>query len=278
MAVNLAGDNSELAKTYDETSEWQFNNGKYLVEKLEIKSGDTVLDVGSGTGRLGRHVVDIIGPTGSYTGIDPLEERIRIANEKNTHPNAVFQVGAAEDLSFAADNSVDVVYLNSVFHWVVDKEAALREIVRVLKPGGKIGITTGPKELTSITGVHAITETVLKRKPYNQFVRPENSSQNQHGLTATELMQLLAKAGFEVKDVHVRAIKRTYATAEDFIRRTESSHFGNYLGNVPTTLHERVKVDIEAELEKYRTKDGIQFYQYMAFAVAQKKRQLTVAH
>ncbi len=278
MAVNLAGDNSELAKTYDETSEWQFNNGKYLLEKLEIKSGDTVLDVGSGTGRLGRHVVDIIGPTGSYTGIDPLEGRIRIANEKNTHPNAVFQVGAAEDLGFAADNSADVVYLNSVFHWVVDKEAALREIARVLKPEGKIGITTVPKELRSIAGAIAITETVLKREPYDQFVRPENSSLNQHSLTATELIQLLAGVGFEVKDVHIRAIKRTYATAEDFIRRTESSQFGNYLGNVPTALHDRVKVDIEAELEKHRTKDGIQFYQHMAFVVAQKKRQLTVAH
>src|SRR5712691_10626689 len=125
MAVNLTLDNSELAKTYDDTSEWQFNNGKYLVEKLEIKSSDTVLDVGSGTGRLGWHVIDMIGPAGSYTGIDPLEGRIRIANEKNTYPNAAFRVGAAEDLGFAADNSADVVYLNSVFNWVADKEAAL---------------------------------------------------------------------------------------------------------------------------------------------------------
>ena len=271
MAVSFALDNRDLAKTYDEISDWQFNHGRTLVEKLGVKPGDTVLDIGSGTGRLGRYVIDIIGPTGKYTGIEPLAERVNIANEKNTHPNAAFRIGNAEDLSYVLDNSVDVVYLTSVFHWVADKETALKEILRVLKPGGKVGFTTGAKELNSISGSQAITAGVLKREPYSKVVRPEDITPSQ-GLTATELIQLLAEAGFAVKEVQVKAFRQTQATAEDVFRHSEASSFGNYLSNVPDSLREQAKADIAVELEKLRTKEGIQWSQYMLFAVAKKKQ------
>jgi len=270
MTVHLTLDNEELAKTYDEISNSQFNNGRVLIGKLEVKAGHSVLDIGSGTGRLGRYVIDIIGPSGSYVGIDPLEERIKLANEKNRHPNTVFRMGTAEDLSSIADNSMDIVYLNSVFHWVLDKETALREIFRVLKPGGKVGITTSAKELHSFSRKYLITNSVLKREQYRQFVRLDDSTQNQHGLTTTELIQLLANASLNIEDVQVKETKRTYQTAKDLIKFIEASCFGNYLNHVPDSLREQAKADIEAELEKQRTKNGIEFSVYMIFAIAQK--------
>jgi arsenite methyltransferase len=271
MAVALSLDNEDLAKVYDEVSDSQFNNGRILVEMLEIKRGDSVLDVGSGTGRLGRHVSAILGQSGSYIGIDPLGERIKIANEKNEHSNAVFQIGNAEDLSTIVNSSVDVVYLNAVFHWVLNKEVALTEIFRILKPGGKVGITTAAKELKNVTKVRVITDSVLQRAPYDKLVRLEDSTQNQHGLTTTELIILFTEAGFKIKDVQVKEIRRTYQTAKDVIRFSEASSFGNYLNHVPDSLREQAKSDIAAELEKYRTEDGVQFNGYTIFAVATKE-------
>ncbi len=271
MTVHLTLDNEVLAKTYDEISDSQFHNGSTLVGELEVKSGATVLDIGCGTGRLGRYVVEIIGTSGSLIGIDPLAERIRIANEKNEHSNAVYKIGSAEDLGSIADNSIDVAYLSAVFHWVTDKVTALREIFRVLKPGGRVGITTGAKELNSFSEIQQITDSVLKREPYAAVVKTEDATLKKHGLTATELIQLLTQAGFTVENIQVKKITGSHATAEDLIKHHEASSFGNYLSHVPESLREQAKADIESEINKGRTKDGIQFDRHTIFAIAQKR-------
>jgi len=274
MAITLTLDNSELAQSYDELSSSQFNNGVALIDKLEVRQGATVLDVGCGTGRLGRHLVGIIGATGTYIGIDPLEERIKIANEKNDLPNAFFEIGSAEDLESIKDNSVDVVCLNAVFHWIQDKEAALWEIVRVLKPGGKVGITTGARELNFYSGIEFITNSVLKRDPYHKLVQ----LQERPHLTTTELIDMLVKFNLKVLDLQVKTVKRTHSTAKDYIRHIEASSFGNYLSNVPPWLREQIKSDIEIELEKYRTTDGIQLSRHTIFAIAKKKQGVAIVH
>lgn len=271
MAVNLTLDNEELAKAYDEISDSQFNNGRILIEGLELNSGNSVLDIGSGTGRLGRYVLQIIGSSGKYIGVDPLENRVNLANEKNEYSNAEYIIGTAEDLSFIPDDSIDVVYLNAVFHWVIGKEKALSEIFRVLKHGGKVGLTTGAKEINTITGINVITDDVLSRAPYNKVVKIEDAVLKQHGLTTSELDILLVKAGFSIKNIEIKAVSWPYKTASELIRHSEASSFGNYLSHVPENLKQQAKADIEAELEKYKVNDEIKFDRYTIFAIAEKR-------
>jgi SAM-dependent methyltransferase len=109
----------------------------------ELHEGETVLDLGSGGG------IDVIlsakrvGPTGRAYGLDMTDEMLILA-QKNAQEagigNAVFLKGVMEEIPLPAD-SVDVVISNCVINLSVDKAAVLTEMARVLKRGGRLGIS-----------------------------------------------------------------------------------------------------------------------------------------
>lgn len=264
-------DSRELAEKYDELSNSQFENGKKLVERLGVANGQSVLDIGAGTGRLGFHVLELIGPRGKYVGIDPLPERIGIAAKNNRFPNAQFLVASAEDLSFIPSDSIDAIYLSAVFHWIPDKKKALEEIRRVLKPGGKVGLTTGARELAHTACFRVVTDSVLSRKPYSEVVDVEDYVTARQGVTSTQLVELLLAADLDVANVEIVARRRRFATGSQIVDFLESSTFGNYLTHVPVELRDQAREDIVAEFENRRTEDGIDFRGYTIFAVAEKK-------
>jgi arsenite methyltransferase len=109
----------------------------------ELREGETVLDLGSGGG------IDVIlsakrvGPSGVAFGLDMTEEMLALARrnaaEAGTH-NAIFLRGVIEDVPLPA-GSVDVVISNCVINLSVDKPAVFEELARVVRPGGRIGIS-----------------------------------------------------------------------------------------------------------------------------------------
>jgi arsenite methyltransferase len=109
----------------------------------ELREGETVLDLGSGGG------IDVIlsakrvGPTGIAFGLDMTEEMLALARrnaEEAGVRNAIFLRGVIEDVPLPAE-SVDVVISNCVVNLSVDKRAVFAELARVLRPGGRIGIS-----------------------------------------------------------------------------------------------------------------------------------------
>lgn len=270
MAINLDRDTKELAAVYDAVSDMQFASGCKLLERLALKAGDTVLDVGCGTGRLGCRVLAGIGPRGRFIGVDPLAERIRIAREKNGCTNARYRLGVAEDLGFIAAASIDVLYLNWVFHWVADKEAAMREFVRVLRPGGRLGLVLPAKDLASLSTINKVVDTVLAREPYRSFVCAEEAPQKRNNQTISQLVALLIGAGFIVEDVQVKLSEWTYPSASAVMDYLEASYFGNNLDNVPATLRATARAAIMAEFAKYETAAGVRAESWILYAIASK--------
>ena len=109
----------------------------------ELREGETVLDLGSGGG------IDVIlsarrvGSTGTAYGLDMTDEMLALAQQNVAEAgvlNVHFLKGVIEQIPLPAD-SVDVVISNCVINLSVDKPAVLTEIARVLKPGGRIGIS-----------------------------------------------------------------------------------------------------------------------------------------
>jgi arsenite methyltransferase len=109
----------------------------------ELHPGERVLDLGSGGG------IDVllsakrVGPTGRAFGIDMTDEMLALAQRNAAEAGATnveFLKGHIEALPLPAD-SIDVVISNCVVNLAADKAAVFAEIARVLRPGGRIGIT-----------------------------------------------------------------------------------------------------------------------------------------
>jgi len=123
----------------------------------DLRDGETVLDLGSGGG------IDVllsarrVGPTGVAYGLDMTEEMLALARRNAAQSritNAHFLKGHIEAIPLAAE-SVDVVISNCVINLSGDKSAVLAEIERVLKPGGRVGISDVVAEDTLSTAERA---------------------------------------------------------------------------------------------------------------------------
>lgn len=111
-----------------------------LMAAAEVKSGDRVLDVGSGPGSFARLLAAAVGRSGSVTGLDAAPEMVEYALRRARGlDNCSFQAGGAEALPFP-DGSFDVVVSSLVLHHLPDDSrlAAVREMKRVLRPQGRL--------------------------------------------------------------------------------------------------------------------------------------------
>jgi arsenite methyltransferase len=176
----------------------------------ELREGETVLDLGSGGG------IDVIlsarrvGPTGLAYGLDMTDEMLALARKNAAEAgivNAVFLMGLIEQIPLPAD-SVDVVISNCVINLSTDKAGVLLEVSRVLKPGGRFGVS-------DVVAEDRLTEDErAERGSYVGCIAGALSkSEYEAGLEAVGFQDISVEFTHEVADgIHgaiIRAVKTT---------------------------------------------------------------------
>ena len=145
-----------------------------VLDNAEIRAGDVVLDVGSGTGLIAFGALGRVGPAGSVVFSDVSSTLLAFcrarAEEQGHLDRCAFVHAAAEDLRPVADRSVDVVTTRSVLVYVADRPAAFAEFFRVLRPGGRISLfepvggMAGPAPERSLLGVDVTPVEAIAQK------------------------------------------------------------------------------------------------------------------
>jgi len=220
-----------LARDYDRVSvDRQFLSGKMLVRDLAVAAGERVLDVAAGTGLLAEYIADRVGPTGYVLGVDPLPLRIELAQAK-ARPNLEFQGRRRLRPVIPSRRRFRRRVPQRCVPLAAEKSGPTAEFARVLKPGGRLGISSAQGPAHALPGTRV---RVLARPPFNAYSRPPGGLT--HRVDEQEMRQLLTAAGFEVKSIEARESVRGFASPELLVRYSEASSFGNLLAHLPVAL------------------------------------------
>ncbi len=145
----------------------------HVISAAHIQPGHDVLDVACGTGVLTRETAVSVGSSGSVIGLDINDGMLAVAYEKA--PDIEWRHGAAEALPFA-DNTFDAVVSQFGLMFFADRETAVSEMIRVLKPGGYLAVAVWDS-LENTPGYAAVTA-MLQRlfgpEPANALRAPFN--------------------------------------------------------------------------------------------------------
>ncbi len=121
------------------------------LDQLAIHSGQTAADLGTGVGFLLDYLLRRVGPEGRVWAVDPDPRNLEQARKRvGRNPAVRFLAGSAASLPEIPSGSVDRVVLSLVLCCMVDKEGALDETWRILRPGGRVYVSY-PKVSCSLT-------------------------------------------------------------------------------------------------------------------------------
>ncbi len=243
------------AQLYDSRHAFVWKLGASLVELLAPKTGETILDLGCGTGHL---TAEIAVAGANVVGSD--RSLHMIENARETYPNLHFEVADACALTDSA--RFDAVFSNAVLHWIKEPELVVRGIARALKPGGRFVAEFGGRgNIRRIQGAMIKALAELGREPVDSpWYYP----------SIAEYARLLEDSGLETT-VATLFDRPTALQGQEGMRDWIKMFGGTYLSQVPDEEHERFFSRIETDVRLALYRDGTWTADYRRLRVVANK-------
>jgi ubiquinone/menaquinone biosynthesis C-methylase UbiE len=245
---------SGRSTTYDNGT-WHPQIAHRLMEYADIRPGQKILDLATGTGMVAIEAVQIVGDEGYVIGIDISTGMVELARQKVAAlglNNIEFQVADAEALDFSK-NRFDRIFCSSAFIWMSDLLGALQHWHQLLKPGGIIGFHAFAD--TAFIG-GTVSQQVLEKYGVSLLLsKPTGTVEKCH--------DLLRQAGFDKIDIKIEP-DGNYISLEKAKTMWAGNQSSPIPGQYPNPLLKitseqlaQAKVDFDAELQQLQTPQGI---------------------
>jgi len=227
-----------------------------LVTLAELRQGEDVLDVACGTGVVARLAAQRVGATGHVTGLDLNPDMLEIARMLPTRPGTatiVWVEGSAMAMQLP-EASFDVVLCQQGVQFFPDRGAGLREMSRVVRPGGRVLVSVweGPTPYTTAMWYaverHIGTDIATALRKSRSLEDPE------------ALRQVMIQVG--LRDVEIRRRTRTArlpAIADFVLQHLAATPAAAAVAAVGERVRKALAEDVDAALRPYADGDGIAF-------------------
>jgi arsenite methyltransferase len=247
----------EVAAHYDELPLWSAPFGLMLLDRVPLRRGQTVVDVGAGTGFLTVELAQRCGPESRIVAVDPWEAAMdRLASKVALLglTNVELVVAPADALNLP-DASVDVVVSNLGVNNFDDPATVLGECARVLRPGGRLVTTTnlvGHMEQLYAAYRDVLTELGLAEH------QGALEAQELHRSTVESATEQLRRAGLTVVDVATDSFRMRFADGRALFRHwfVRLAFVPGWRAVVPSGDADRVLAALEERLDALASRHG----------------------
>jgi O-methyltransferase / aklanonic acid methyltransferase len=220
--------------------------GRRLVAVANVEPGQRILDVASGRGAAFFPAAEQVGPTGDVVGIDLAEEMVRATNEEAARRGfaARVRVMDAEHLDFP-DATFDRVLCGFGVMFFPDQDRGLGEFARVLKPGGRLAVSTW-----HVTQAHELDEAMI--------VSGMNLQRSPGWITEPgDLSRLLMRAGFTDLCVTVDWQSFRYSGVDEYWQQARGTGMRRALDALDAGQTERLRAALSERMHPHQRPDGI---------------------
>ncbi len=259
MSTSATANSQEVKEIYNQTAKeyeefvipCKLCQYLILMHELNIGQNENVLELGSGPGYLSIEIAKII-KNGSVIGVDISEKMVELASTKAKEwqlDNLEFIVGDVTKLNFE-DETFDICVNSYLIHWIPQPVVFLKEIFRILKHGGKVGIIAPSPEWYS--EIQQAYRNVIKK--YNGDLK--EACQELVGLkvyTEHELEDMLTNVGFDVQKIIAFRFKENIPI-QNCLRVVNAKSNETYLSQLPEQLREQAKQELKKELSEISNK------------------------